>query len=122
MFKKLRVSEFVFYIISLIIFLAGLAIVILGIVASYWREPGMSGSNTILQEEAKWIELVGTSILNFRGMGFILIALAALIAIITLVVNADYFERQKDKEARKQLRKQKMDEMLAVDKSVSQKE
>lgn len=119
MFKKLRISEFVLYCVSLVIFLGGLALVILGIVAD-WHDYSQNAINVLLNAQNTWVQKIGVN-LTFRVMGFIIIFIAVLMAAITLAVNANYRDRLKEKESRRQLRKQKMDEALRDDSEVAPK-
>ena len=121
MTKKFRKSEIALYIVAGVIFLVGLTLLILGLVAD--NAIGTDNSFTDLYVNQKeWLTKTGTNILSFRNMGFMVIALAAIIAIITLSLNADYFARQKEREERKQIRKQKMETALSDNSSKSEKE
>ena len=111
MFKKVRKTEFAFYIVAAVVFLGGLSLVVLGVVAHWWIDSSSIGPNSLLIAEAEWIEKIGIN-LTFRTMGFIVIAIAAIIAIVNLVVGANYFARQKEREERKLLRKQKIETSL----------
>lgn len=109
MFKKMRVSEFVLYCVSLVIVLGGLTFVAFGI-ANTWAEPGTV--TTLMTAEKNFIEALGFN-LSFRILGLLIILVGVIMAVITLVVNGNLRDSQKDKEARKLLRKQKMEEALA---------
>ena len=116
MFKKVRKVEFAFYIIAIAVFLLGAALVVCGYVARF----GIDDSTGLTQlgiNEKSWLAWVGTDFLTFINMGFLFVLIAVAIIVINLVVNANYFSRQKEREERRQVRKAKMETALYEDSS-----
>ena len=121
MTKKFRKSEIALYIVAGIIFLVGLTLLILGLIAD--NGIGKDNSFTDLYiNQKEWLTRTGSNLLSFRNMGFMVIALSTIIAIITLSLNADYFARQKEREERKQIRKRKMESVLSDNTNKTEKE
>lgn len=94
--KKLSIKELVLYAISILIALIGLVFLILGIVAD-----NLSVNDPLYLMQAKF---------PWRYLGFILISIAVVFAIITLCVFAKKIDRVADRELR---RKQRLSAMMS---------
>ena len=100
--KNRRISwkEWTFYAIAIIIALFGLSLMITGIIGD---NLGVSLENNPIKAAEKDFIATGFA-MNFRNLGLVIIALGALVAIITLMVNAKKSDREHEKQLRRQER------------------
>lgn len=100
--KNRRISwkEWTFYAIAILIALFGLSLMITGIVGD---NLGVSLENNPIKAAEKDFIATGFA-MNFRNLGLVIIALGALVAIITLMVNAKKSDREHEKQLRRQER------------------
>ena len=100
--KNRRISwkEWTFYAIAIVIALFGLSLMITGIVGD---NLGVSLENNPIKAAEKDFIATGFA-MNFRNLGLVIIALGALVAIITLMVNAKKSDREHEKQLRRQER------------------
>lgn len=100
--KNHRISwkEWTFYAIAILIALFGLSLMITGIVGD---NLGVSLENNLIKAAEKDFIATGFA-MNFRNLGLVIIALGALVAIITLMVNAKKSDREHEKQLRRQER------------------
>ena len=100
--KNHRISwkEWTFYAIAILIALFGLSLTITGIVGD---NLGVSLENNPIKTAEKDFIATGFA-MNFRNLGLVIIALGALVAIITLMVNAKKSDREHEKQLRRQER------------------
>lgn len=100
--KNHRISwkEWTFYAIAILIALFGLSLTITGIVGD---NLGVSLENNPIKAAEKDFIATGFA-MNFRNLGLVIIALGALVAIITLMVNAKKSDREHEKQLRRQER------------------
>lgn len=100
--KNRRISwkEWTFYAIAMLIALFGLSLMITGIVGD---NLGVSLENNPIKAAEKDFIATGFA-MNFRNLGLVIIALGALVAIITLMVNAKKSDREHEKQLRRQER------------------
>lgn len=100
--KNHRISwkEWTFYAIAILIALFGLSLMITGIVGD---NLGVSLENNPIKAAEKDFIATGFA-MNFRNLGLVIIALGALVAIITLMVNAKKSDREHEKQLRRQER------------------
>ncbi len=92
--KKLHKKEIVWYIISGIIWVAGLGLLVTGIVGGYL--PGLAKDNPIVQAEkamASWLHMG----LDFKWLGIILIIIGAIIVASVLVYYAKRHDIDQDR-------------------------
>lgn len=100
--KNRRISwkEWTFYAIAILIALFGLSLMITGIIGD---NLGVSLENNPIKAAEKDFIATGFA-MNFRNLGLVIIALGALVAIITLMVNAKKSDREHEKQLRRQER------------------
>lgn len=100
--KNHRISwkEWTFYAIAILIALFGLSLMITGIIGD---NLGVSLENNPIKAAEKDFIATGFA-MNFRNLGLVIIALGALVAIITLMVNAKKSDREHEKQLRRQER------------------
>lgn len=100
--KNRRISwkEWTFYAIAIVIALFGLSLMITGIIGD---NLGVSLENNPIKTAEKDFIATGFA-MNFRNLGLVIIALGALVAIITLMVNAKKSDREHEKQLRRQER------------------
>lgn len=100
--KNRRISwkEWTFYAIAIVIALFGLSLMITGIIGD---NLGVSLENNPIKAAEKDFIATGFA-MNFRNLGLVIIALGALVAIITLMVNAKKSDREHEKQLRRQER------------------
>lgn len=93
-------KEWTFYAIAILIALFGLSLMITGIIGD---NLGVSLENNPIKTAEKDFIATGFA-MNFRNLGLVIIALGALVAIITLMVNAKKSDREHEKQLRRQER------------------
>lgn len=100
--KNHRISwkEWTFYAIAILIALFGLSLTITGIVGD---NLGVSLENNPIKAAEQDFIATGFA-MNFRNLGLVILALGALVAIITLMVNAKKSDREHEKQLRRQER------------------
>jgi hypothetical protein len=95
--KKLSKGEIFWTVLTSCLALAGLVMIVLGIVCDYL--PGLASKNSILTAETAF---VSTMKMSYRWFGVILISGAALIAVIYL----NYYAKKSDIDEERALRRQ----------------
>lgn len=98
--RRINWKEWTFYAIAIVIALFGLSLMITGIVGD---NLGVSLENNPIKTAEKDFIATGFA-MNFRNLGLVIIALGALVAIITLMVNAKKSDREHEKQLRRQER------------------
>lgn len=98
--RRINWKEWTFYAIAIVIALFGLSLTITGIVGD---NLGVSLENNPIKAAEKDFIATGFA-MNFRNLGLVIIALGALVAIITLMVNAKKSDREHEKQLRRQER------------------
>ncbi len=92
--KKVRTKELIWYIITGVIWVAGLGLLVTGIVGSYL--PGLAKDNPIMKAEqsmASWLHMN----LDFKWLGIILIVIGAVVATCVLLYYAKRHDIDQDR-------------------------
>ncbi|MDR1697805.1 MAG: hypothetical protein LBR37_02680 [Erysipelotrichaceae bacterium] len=100
---KLTVTELVMYLVASLITIAGLTLIIIGLVAENY--PALPSDNPLLESEKSLEAFLGLG-LNYRNLGLIVLMVGAFIAFVTLLVRARSIDKVQEKTQRRKQRLQ----------------
>lgn len=110
--RGIKVKEYIWYIIASLLALAGLVMIILGIVANY-----LPLDNKFVIATKEFAKVVHLSYINF---GLIFVFAGGLIAVIVLAVFAKNADRQAERSQRRALRLAGLEEEKPTDSSAKE--